>query len=117
MIPAMYTALSGMSGFTKKIEVIANNIANVNTDGFKGSRTEFVEVPTGGILPVVEQDNANGPAVLKDSASGPAQVELSNVDLGEEAVSLILAQRGFQANLQTLKTADSMLGSVLDVTK
>jgi flagellar hook protein FlgE len=44
-------------------------------------------------------------------------VELSNVDLGEEAVSQIIAQRGFEANLRTLQTADDMLGSILDTRK
>ncbi|HEU4684105.1 MAG TPA: flagellar basal body protein [Nitrospira sp.] len=117
MIPAMYAALSGMTGFTKKVEVTANNIANVNTDGFKGSRTEFVEVPSGGILPVIQQDDANGPAVLRDSVSGPVQIALSNVDAGQEAVNLIVAQRGFEANLETLRTAEGMLGSVLDIRK
>jgi len=69
------------------------------------------------VLPVVQKDNSPGPAVLKDTAQGSIQVELSNVDLGEEAVNQIIAQRGFEANLQTLKTADTMLGSVLDMRK
>ena len=42
-------------------------------------------------------------------------VELSNVDLGEEAVNLIIGQRGFEANLQTINTADQMLGTILDI--
>ena len=31
--------------------------------------------------------------------------------------SLIIAQRGFETNLQALKAADAMLGTILDVTK
>jgi flagellar hook protein FlgE len=42
---------------------------------------------------------------------------LSNVDLGEETVVNIIAQRGFEANLQTIKTADALLGSPLDIKK
>lgn len=114
MFSAIDTALSGLAAFGKTIEVTANNVANVNTDGFKQSRTEFVEIKTGGTLPVVQKDNSAGPAVLKDSGYGAAQVELSNVDLGDAAVSQIVAQRGFEANLRTLKTADDMLGSILD---
>jgi len=117
MMSAIDTALSGMAAFGKKIEVTAHNVANVNTDGFKKSRTEFVEIKTGGVLPVVQKDDSAGPAVLKDTGYGAAQVELSNVDLGEEAVSQIIAQRGFEANLRTLKTADDMLGSILDTKK
>lgn len=117
MISAIHTALSGLTAFAKQIEVSAHNVANVNTDGFKKSRTEFVEVEVGGVLPVVQKGESVGPAVLRDTPQGPAHVELSNVDFREEAVSQIIAQRGFEANLATLKTADSMLGSILDIRK
>ena len=117
MISAIHTALSGLAAFSKQLEVSAHNVANVNTDGFKKSRSEFVEVGTGGVLPVVQKDNSAGPAVLKDTKNGPAQVELSNVDLGEEALNQIIAQRGFEANLRTLKAADDMLGSIIDTKK
>ena len=117
MISAIHTALSGLTAFGKQLEVSAHNVANVNTDGFKGSRTDFVEEQSGGVLPVVQKDNSAGPAVLKDTDQGPRQIELSNVDLREEAVSQIIAQRGFEANLRTLKTADALLGSILDTKK
>ncbi|MBM4127457.1 MAG: flagellar biosynthesis protein FlgC [Nitrospira sp.] len=117
MISAIHTALSGISAFGKQLEVSAHNVANVNTDGFKSSQTQFVEAQNSGVLPVVQKDNSAGPAVLKDTAQGPQQVELSNVDLGQEAVNQIIAQRGFEANLRTLKTADAMLGSILDTKK
>ena len=55
--------------------------------------------------------------VLNNTGYSPAQVELSNVDLGEETVNQILAQRGFEANLKTIKTADDMLGTILDMKK
>lgn len=38
---AMYTGLSGMNANQTRIQTIGNNIANVNTTGFKGSRTLF----------------------------------------------------------------------------
>ncbi|MBK8274627.1 MAG: flagellar biosynthesis protein FlgC [Nitrospira sp.] len=117
MISAIHTALSGLGAFGKQIEVLAHNVANLNTDGFKKSRTEFVEVQTGGVLPVVEKDNASGPTVLRDTGGTQFQVELSNVDLGEETVQQMLAQRSFEANLQTLKTGNSLLGSILDIKK
>ena len=117
MISAIHTALSGLASFGKQLDVSAHNIANVNTDGFKNSDTTFVEAPSGGVLPVVQKDNSPGPAVLKDTAQGSIQVELSNVDLGKETVSQIMAQRGFEANLRTVKTADDMLGSILDMKK
>jgi flagellar hook protein FlgE len=117
MISAIHTALSGLAAVGKQIEVVAHNVANVNTDGFKKSRTEFIEVQTGGVLPVVQKDEASGPTVLRDTGGNQFSVELSNVDIGEETVQQILAQRSFEANLQTIKTGDSLLGSILDLKK
>lgn len=117
MISAIHTALSGLAAFGKQIEVVAHNVANLNTDGFKKSRTEFLEVQTGGVLPVVKKDDASGPTVLRDTGGVQVSIELSNVDLGEESVQQIVAQRSFEANLQTIKTGNSLLGSVLDLKK
>ncbi len=117
MISAIHTALSGLAAIGKQIEVVAHNVANVNTEGFKKSRTEFVEIPTGGVLPVVEKDDSSGPTVLRDTGGNPTMVELSNVDLGEKAVQQIVAQRSLEANLQTLRTGDALLGSILDIRK
>lgn len=112
-----HTALSGLTAFSRQIEVTAHNVANVNTHGFKKSHTEFVSVETGGVLPVVQKDDSIGPTVLRDRGYGPTQMELSNVDLGEEAVNQIIGQRMFEANIQALKTANDMLGSILDMKK
>jgi flagellar hook protein FlgE len=117
MLSPIHTALSGLAAYAKQVEVTAHNVANVNTDGFKKSHTEFVSLETGGVLPVVRKDESAGPMVLSDRGQGQTQVELSNVDLAEEAVNQILAQRGFEANLHTMQTADDMLGTVLDMKK
>lgn len=117
MISAIHTALSGLAAVGKQIEVAAHNVANLNTDGFKKSRTEFVEVETGGVLPVVKKDDASGPTVLRDTSGNQFSVELSNVDLGEETVQQIVAQRSFEANVQTIQTGNSLLGSIIDLKK
>lgn len=44
MIRSMYSGVSGMRGFQTKLDVIGNNIANVNTVGFKGSRVMFKDI-------------------------------------------------------------------------
>jgi len=41
MLSTIYAALSGMLGFSKGLDVISNNIANLNTPGFKSSELEF----------------------------------------------------------------------------
>ncbi|MEO6201776.1 MAG: flagellar basal-body rod protein FlgG [Nitrospirales bacterium] len=44
MIRAMHTASTGMSAQQLNIDTIANNLANVNTTGFKRSRAEFADL-------------------------------------------------------------------------
>jgi flagellar basal-body rod protein FlgG len=44
MIRALWTAASGMQSQQLNIDVIANNLANVNTTGFKKSRADFQDV-------------------------------------------------------------------------
>lgn len=58
-ILALNSAATGMSALSTKLDVTANNLANVNTDGFKGSRVNFqdllyVEKSQAGV------ENANG---------------------------------------------------------
>ena len=44
MIRAMWSAASGMNAQQMLIDVMANNLANVNSTGFKKSRTEFEDL-------------------------------------------------------------------------
>ncbi len=44
MLRSMYSGISGMRGFQTKLDVIGNNIANVNTQGFKKGRVTFQEM-------------------------------------------------------------------------
>jgi len=44
MIRSLYSGVSGMKGFQTKMDVIGNNIANVNTTGFKKSRVTFQDI-------------------------------------------------------------------------
>ena len=41
MMRALYTAASGMKAGQTNVDTIANNLSNVNTNGFKTTRTEF----------------------------------------------------------------------------
>lgn len=44
MLRSMYSGISGMKGFQTKLDVIGNNIANVNTFGFKKGRVVFKDI-------------------------------------------------------------------------
>lgn len=44
MMMSMFSSVSGLKAHQTRMDVIGNNIANVNTVGFKGSRTTFSEI-------------------------------------------------------------------------
>ncbi|MEK8130226.1 flagellar basal body rod protein FlgG [Paenibacillus filicis] len=44
MLRSLYSGVSGMRGFQTKLDVIGNNIANVNTVGFKAGRVMFKDI-------------------------------------------------------------------------
>ncbi len=44
MIGALWTASTGMDSQQTNIDVISNNLANVNTTGFKKSRVNFQDL-------------------------------------------------------------------------
>ena len=44
MLRSLYSGVNGMKGFQSKMDVIANNIANVNTTAYKSSRVRFQDM-------------------------------------------------------------------------
>lgn len=43
MLRSLTSAVSGLKNFQEEMDVIGNNIANVNTTGFKSARTDFAD--------------------------------------------------------------------------
>ena len=115
MIVGMYSSISGLRAFEKQLDSIADNVANVNTDGFKKTRVTLYEGKPLGVTPQVERISTPGPRVYENTGNGQETVEKSNVDLGEELPRLMLTKRYYQANLRLIRTEDEMHGSLLDV--
>lgn len=73
MLRSMYSGISGMKNFQTKLDVIGNNIANVNTYGFKKGRVTFKDAISQSI------QGAGGPVTTAGSERGgtnPKQVGL-----------------------------------------
>lgn len=60
--------------------------------------------------PILGRPGENGLASIKGQA-----VEDSNVDMGQELVNMIIAQRTYQANAQTIKTQDQVLQTLVNL--
>jgi flagellar hook protein FlgE len=76
--------------------VTSNNIANLNTDGFKASSVKMKEIKTGGVKA----------GVTKGSDS---------VEISREAVNMLETVNGNKANLKALHVADEMKKELLDL--
>jgi flagellar hook protein FlgE len=57
---ALYTGLSGLNAYSRSLEVIGNNIANVNTTAFKSSRANFQDAFYRTLSPGTEPRDASG---------------------------------------------------------
>ncbi len=84
-------ALSGLNAASTELEVTANNIANVNTTGFKQSRAEFAEVFAVGVQSV--SSNASGSGVRTSRIA--QQFIQGNTDFTDNALDLAIGGEGF----------------------
>ncbi len=115
MVFSVDNNISALRAHGVKMAVTANNIANVETEEFKKSRATLKEDSNGGVEVDIERIDSPGPLVTKEINGQMVEKELSNVDLAEEIPQTIPTQRGYEANLTTIKTRDEMLGTVLDI--
>ena len=117
----LQTAHSGMSAAITSVEAVSQNLANSRTNGYKAIRPVFAEqlpssrgtsqIGTGVQVTGFTTDNSQGPVV----ATSDGVVELSNTDIGEEIVELILAEVHFKASANVFDTATEMLDVLLNL--
>ena len=115
MIPAVNGTLSALQAYKKSMGVTANNIANVNTEGFKKSRATMNEGANGGVEVAVNMVNTPGHRYKEIDGDQMVDRETSNVNLEEEIPDLMVTKRTYEANLKVLQTRDKMLGTTLDI--
>lgn len=116
MLSGIQAGLSALNAIQTRTQVTANNVANVNTDGFKKSRATLIEADQqGGVTTHIEQMATPGPMVYEQTEQGETLVEKSNVELTEELPRMMIDRRAYQANIKTIQAQDEMLGSLLDI--
>lgn len=101
--------LSALSALGTTQQVSANNIANVNTDGFKSSSVSLESGPEGQGVRVsdIQQNGATGAIV-----NG---VESSNTDISTEVVDMITTGHAFSANTAAIRASEEMTGHLLNM--
>jgi flagellar hook protein FlgE len=126
---AIQSALSGMAAAETSISVIANNMANANTNGFKASKVEFAtQSPqtlglgagpkglSGGTNPAQLGRGVSVAGISTDDPPGPlgqAGLELSNTDIARGIVELNANANMYVANLRVLDTTTELLDELV----
>lgn len=97
MLRSMYSGISGMKNFQTKLDVIGNNIANVNTYGFKKGRVTFKDAMNQTIAGASAAQNNRG-------GKNPMQVGLGSTIASVDSVQ---TQSSFQTTGRALDLAVS----------
>jgi flagellar hook protein FlgE len=97
------------NGVTKTIGTLAlanfNNLQGLQPVGGNA----WAETANSG-QPILGTPGSNGLATIKGQS-----VEESNVDMSQELVNMIIAQRTYQANAETIKTQDQILQTLISM--
>ena len=115
MIDGTYAASLALKAFSKSLAVTSNNVANMNTNGYKKSRAVLQEGQNGGVEVSIQKIDTPGSPIPFEEASDGQVRETSNVDLAEEMVHMMLAQRGHEGNVKSLQAQDELIGTILDI--
>jgi flagellar hook protein FlgE len=105
MISALGIAASGMRDACVRLDVTANNIANVNTPGFVPSQVVSAEVPQGGVAPVA---TVGAPGLADPTLA-------SGTDLATEMVDLVVARIAFSTNARVFGAAADLYRTLFDL--
>ena len=114
MISAIYPALSALRAFGEKLGITGNNIANINTNGFKKNRALLEEASPSGVEVSVSRVETPGAPLSPDRDTGKTR-ESSNVSVEEEVVGLVITKQAYTANLRTIEAEKETLGTLLDI--
>ncbi|MFD2670097.1 flagellar basal body rod protein FlgG [Marinicrinis sediminis] len=87
MLRSLYSGISGMRGFQTKLDVIGNNISNVNTVGFKGSRVMFQDILSQTISGVSAPTDEKGGVNAKQVGLGSTISAIDTIHSGGSAMT------------------------------
>ncbi|KKM22241.1 hypothetical protein LCGC14_1627290, partial [marine sediment metagenome] len=97
------TALSGLNAANADLNVKSNNIANVNTTGFKMSRAEFGDVFAVSAFGSSSRTAIGSGTVLQNVAQ---QFNQGNLEFTENSLDLAISGEGFFALAPTLDSGE-----------
>lgn len=94
MLGAIYIGLSGMSAYSKGLQTISNNVANLNTPGFKATSVRFTDVYSSGGGGLTYGQGSSTEQSGGGVRFADPQIDFSQGDLRESDGDLDLAIQG-----------------------
>jgi flagellar hook protein FlgE len=95
-------ALTGLAAAQKDLDVTANNIANVNTTGFKESRAEFADVYAGSIFSSGKTKNGDG----VQTTVVAQQFNQGSLKFTQNSLDLAITGEGYFAMTDTISSQE-----------
>ena len=129
MVNAINSALSGLAAASKRLQVSANNIANMHStrtvvDGnevvspYIAQQVQQISQAGGGVTTRVQDVNPRSTPIFNPEdpdADANGFVAYPNVSLENEIVNQKIASYDYKANLKTIKVQQEMEQSLLDI--
>ncbi|NQU58279.1 MAG: hypothetical protein HQ513_13665 [Rhodospirillales bacterium] len=98
------TAISGLASSSARVAASAQNIVNVNTDGYLAKDAQ------GRVAAPLLASRAYGAGSVQVEA-----IEPSNVNVAKEFIDIIAAKAAYEANAKVIRTTEDMQKDVLDI--
>ncbi len=116
---SLWLGAGAMYAYSRGMAVTAHNIANVSTDNFTPRHAVYATGPNGrgtvldSILPTGPNIREMGDLAADDGLS--AVKRPSGTELERELTRMISTQRAYEANAQTVRSADEMTATLLNI--
>lgn len=112
------SSIQAMQALSRAQRVTANNVANVNTDGFEPSRTHLEDGPGGegvAVSAITKTNAIDAPYRQEQTSATGATREPSRTEIAREMVDLVRNQRAFSANAAFYRNMSDSLGLIVDL--
>lgn len=106
----LFAGASALNAFSVAAGISAHNLANISTGGFSPLSAKFADLSrsSGALSRTADKTDVQTETPILQERHSKTMPE-------QEMFSLINYQRSFQANVQTVRTADAILGAVLNI--
>lgn len=117
MINALYSSASGMQAYSQAMNVTASNIANVNSNDYTAKTAVLAEKQPAGVEVAAIMDTQTAPHVRTYYTNPESYIaeRMNNIALGSEKLNETTSLRAYQANANAARTADEMIGNIVNM--